>query len=222
MSEFDLVIFDCDGVLVDSEMLSGHVFIATLKEFDIALSERAFFEKMIGKSYESAVAAVAEETGKMPPPVFKERLRKALLERFEAELRPVDGIARLLSALTAKHCVATSSDPVRASRSLAIAGLDTFFGLDIFSATMVQNGKPAPDLFLYAAHACATAPERCVVIEDSGYGLIAAKKAGMTAWHFTGASHFKSGYRVAETIERDASYASMKDLLEAFRGRGMA
>jgi HAD superfamily hydrolase (TIGR01509 family) len=222
MPDFDLVIFDCDGVLVDSEALSGTVFTETLKTFDIEIAETLFFERLIGKSFESAVATVEEVTGKMPPPAFKDTLRDALLKKFESDLRPVDGIPALLSVLKTKRCVATNSDPVRASRSLAYAGLDSYFGSHLYSATMVGKPKPAPDLFLFAASQCATPPDRCVVIDDSAFGLMAAKAAGMTAWHFKGGSHFKTGYQVDPAIERDASYSTMDDVLKTFQSMGMA
>ncbi len=215
MNKIELVIFDCDGVLIDSEMVSGTVFINELKRYDIHLPERVFFERMIGRSFDQAIATLREETGKAPPPEFKEELRTALLARFEDELKPIKGITTLLAGLKTKRCVATSSDPVRAARSLAITKIADYFGPNVFSATMVKNGKPAPDLFLHAAHSLNTEPRHCVVIEDSAYGLMAAKSAGMTAWHFSGGSHFHAGYRVPETVERDASYSDMAEILAA-------
>jgi HAD superfamily hydrolase (TIGR01509 family) len=217
MKKIELVIFDCDGVLIDSEMVSGIVFISELKRYDIHLPERVFFERMIGRSFDQAIATIREEVGKAPPPEFKEELRTALLARFERELQPIKGITMLLAKLKTKICVATSSDPVRAARSLAITGLADYFGPNVFSATMVQKGKPAPDLFLHAAHSLETAPKHCIVIEDSAFGLMAAKSAGMTAWHFSGGSHFDAGYSVPETVERDASYSDMAEVLGAAR-----
>jgi len=215
MKQIELVIFDCDGVLIDSEMVSGAVFISELKRYDIHLPEHVFFERMIGRSFDQAIATIREETGKAPPPEFKEELRTALLGRFEQELKPIKGITTLLSGLKTKRCVATSSDPVRAARSLTITKLSDYFGPNVFSATLVKKGKPAPDLFLHAAHALNTDPQHCVVIEDSAYGLMAAKSAGMRAWHFSGGSHFQAGYSVPESVERDASYSDMTEILAA-------
>ena len=215
MNKIELVIFDCDGVLIDSEILSGTVFVEELKRYDIHLPERVFFERMIGRSFDQAIETIREEVGKAPPPEFKEEMRTALLARFEQELKPIKGITTLLAGLKTTICVATSSDPVRAARSLAITKIADYFGPNVFSATMVKNGKPAPDLFLHAAHSLNAAPQQCVVIEDSAYGLMAAKSAGMTAWHFSGGSHFKAGYSVSETVDRDASYADMAEILGA-------
>ena len=213
MATTELVIFDCDGVLVDSEVISASVFIEELQKNDIHMEQRVFFERMIGRSFEQGIATIREETGKTPPPHFKEAVRHTLLERFTEALQPIKDIATLLQALNTRVCVATSSDPIRAARSLAITGLDGFFADRVFTASMVKNGKPAPDLFLHAASALNTKAERCIVIEDSAYGLIAAKAAGMTAWHFTGGGHFSKGYSVDPEIARDRSFADMKALL---------
>jgi len=213
MPEFDLVIFDCDGVLIDSEVLSASVFIEELEKNDIHMERHVFFERMVGRSFEQGLVTIREETGKTPPPHFKEAVRHALLERFTEALQPIKDIATLLHALNTSVCVATSSDPLRAARSLAITGLDGFFTDRVFTASMVKNGKPAPDLFLHAANALNTKAERCIVIEDSAYGLIAAKAAGMTAWHFTGGSHFSEGYSVDPEIVRDRTFSNMAALL---------
>ena len=213
MATTELVIFDCDGVLVDSEVISASVFIEELQKSDIHMEQRVFFERMIGRSFEQGVATIREVTGKTPPSHFKEAVRHTLLERFTEALQPIKDIATLLQALNTRVCVATSSDPIRAARSLAITGLDGLFTDRVFTASMVKNGKPAPDLFLHAASALNTKAERCIVIEDSAYGLIAAKAAGMKAWHFTGGGHFSKGYSVDPKIARDRSFADMKALL---------
>ena len=215
MPHFDLVIFDCDGVLVDSESLTVAVYLNTLKRYEIDITERFFFERLVGRSFDQAVVAIRDETGKAPPSDFKEALRVALFDRFERDLKPIKGIENLLQKLTTKICVATSSDPVRAAHSLSTTKLDAYFGPNVFSATMVKHGKPAPDLFLHAAQRLNVKPERCVVIEDSAFGLIAAKSAGMSAWHFTGGSHFEAGYGVDDAIARDASFPDMAALLMA-------
>lgn len=218
----ELVIFDCDGVLIDSEVLSASVFMEELRKIDILIEKEVFFKLMIGRSFEQALITIREETGQSPPPDFKDTVRLALLNRFTSALQPVEGVAHLLQSLTAKRCVATSSDPLRAARSLEITGLDAFFTDRIFTASMVTRGKPAPDLFLHAARKLDVRPERCIVIEDSAYGLQAAKAAGMTAWHFTGGSHFQAGYRVASDIMRDQIFTHMADVLEAARSVGIA
>jgi HAD superfamily hydrolase (TIGR01509 family) len=222
MAAFDVVIFDCDGVLIDSEILSAGVFVEELAKNHIHLEKRVFFEHMIGRSFEQAMATVRTETGKSPPVDFKETFRQALLDRFGRALKPINGIDRVLQSITVTMCVATSSDPIRAARSLAITGLDGFFTDRVFTASMVKKGKPAPDLFLFAASELNIPPERCVVVEDSAYGLIAAKAAGMTVWHFRGGGHFNYGYSVDADIPRDRSFSDMAEVLEAARALGIA
>jgi len=221
MPNIDLVIFDCDGVLIDSEPLSAAAFIAELQRQDIDIPQSLFFERMIGRSFEQAVTTIYEVSGKVPHDGFKDAFRSALLARFETSLQPIKGIEFLLQQLVTSVCVATSSDPVRAARSLALTGLDHYFGTHVFTASMVQNGKPAPDLFLHAAEQFSIKPERCLVIEDSGYGLMAAKAAGMQAWHFTGGGHFSLGYSVPEEIPRDRTFKDMANLLKAAEALGL-
>ncbi len=222
MPDIDLVIFDCDGVLIDSEPLSAAAFIEELQREDIHIPQSLFFERMIGRSFEQAVATIREVSGKVPHAGFKDTFRTALLKRFETALQPIKGIESVLQRLATKICVATSSDPVRAARSLSLTGLDRYFGSNIFTASMVQNGKPAPDLFLHAARQIGIKPERCLVIEDSAYGLMAAKAAGMQAWHFTGGGHFSLGYSVPDDIARDRSFSDMAHVLEAAEAQGFA
>jgi HAD superfamily hydrolase (TIGR01509 family) len=222
MPEFDLVIFDCDGVLIDSEVLSASVFIEEIEKNDIHMEQHVFFERMVGRSFEQGILTIREETGKKPPPNFKEAVRHALLERFTQALQPIKDIATLLQALNTSVCVATSSDSLRAARSLAITGLDGFFTDRVFTASMVKNGKPAPDLFLHAASQLNTKAERCIVIEDSAYGLIAATAAGMTAWHFNGGSHFSHGYSVNPEIMRHRTFSNMAALLVEAKALSLA
>ena len=216
-NSYGLVIFDCDGVLIDSEILSGSVMVDELARLGITIDISVFFSRMVGRSFEQAMATVHELTGKSVPSGFKDSFRLSLLARFEHDLKPIAGIVDLLSSLRVPVCVATSSDPLRAARSLEVTGLSRFFTDRVFTASMVPNGKPAPDLFLHAAQVMSVEPARAIVIEDSAFGLMAAKAAGMTAWHFTGGGHFKGGYQVASEIMRDQSFSNMADLLTAAR-----
>ena len=111
---------------------------------------------------------------------------------------------------------------LRAVRSLEVTGLHRFFVDRVFTASLVPNGKPAPDLFLHAAHSFSVDPPRAIVIEDSAFGLMAAKAAGMTAWHFTGGGHFKGGYKVDPEIMRDQSFSTMEAVLAEARHLGLA
>ncbi len=193
-----------------------------LARLNIKIDLSVFFSRMVGRSFEQAMATVRELTGQMVPDGFKDSFRASLLVRFETELKPISGIVELLSSLHVPVCVATSSDPVRAARSLEVTGLSRFFIDRVFTASLVPNGKPAPDLFLHAAQVLSVEPSRTIVIEDSAFGLMAAKAAGMTAWHFTGGGHFKGGYEVAPEILRDQSFSSMTKVLAEARHLGIA
>ncbi len=188
---FDLVIFDLDGVLVDSEPISSQVTAAALTEAGIQISEAEVCERFLGVSTASMLRTIEAEHGCRLPECFQENLRARVLKAFEHQLEPVAGIPALLDALAVDRCVASSSHPERIRRSLELAGLLERFTPHLFSATMVSAGKPAPDLFLLAAARMAIEPARCLVVEDSEVGVRAAKAAGMTAFGFTGASHVR-------------------------------
>jgi len=138
------------------------------------------------------VKMIERETGLRLTDAFIADLRRDLLAAYEGELEAIPGIESALSEITASRCVASSSNPERIERSLQLTDLARHFGDSVFSATMVERGKPAPDLFLYAASRMGAAPERCVVIEDSAAGVTGAKAAGMTVLGFTGGSHVET------------------------------
>jgi HAD superfamily hydrolase (TIGR01509 family) len=186
---FELVIFDLDGVLVDSEPISSRVTAAALTEAGIEISAADVCERFLGVSTASMLRTLEAEHGCRLPEMLQENLRARILKAFEHELEPVPGVAALLDALAVDSCVASSSHPERIRRSLELVGLLERLGPHLFSATMVNAGKPAPDLFLLAAAAMAAEPTRCLVVEDSEVGIRAGKAAGMTAFGFTGASH---------------------------------
>ena len=188
---FDLVIFDLDGVLVDSEPISSRVTAAALTEAGVEISAADVCDRFLGVSTASMLRTLEAEHGWRLPESFQETLRARILKSFEHELDPVPGVAGLLDALALDRCVASSSHPERIRRSLELTGLLERVAPHLFSATMVSAGKPAPDLFLLAAARMAAEPARCLVIEDSEVGIRAAKAAGMTAYGFTGASHLR-------------------------------
>ncbi len=185
----DLVIFDCDGVLVDSEPISVAVLIDTVAKAGIKLAPETVYDRFLGKSMTSICETLSEEFAVDLAEAHLADLRRELFARFRRELRPVFGVAEVLENLGIERCVASSSQPDRIRLSLEITGLLGGAGPDIFSAAMVERGKPAPDLFLYAAEQMAVDPSRCVVIEDSPPGIRAAKAAGMKVFAFQGASH---------------------------------
>ena len=190
----DLTIFDCDGVLVDSEIVSFEVEAEALAELGAAVTARDLLGRFVGTNSAAMFATIARENGIRLPPDFAERTTARCLAAFDERLRPVAGIAELLAGLAGPRCVASSSDPPRIRHCLALAGILHHFEPHIFSATQVKHGKPAPDLFLFAAESMGAAPARCLAIEDSVAGVTAARAAGMTVLGFTGGSHCLDGH----------------------------
>lgn len=216
MDRLALVIFDCDGVLVDSEPISAGCVAAALATAGYPITEAEVLERFLGLSTRSMCAIVEGEMGRPLPDDFLDLLRHAILAGFEAGLRPIAGIAELLDRLAPPRCVASSSHPERIRRSLEITGLIGRLAPHVFSATMVARGKPAPDLFLHAAARMGVAPQDCLVIEDSEAGVRAGKAAGMTVVGFTGGSHLdpaRHGPRLRAT-GADLVLDAMTDLAE--------
>lgn len=187
----DLVIFDCDGVLIDSEIISAHMLIGELARLGVQIDLDYVTRHFLGRSYPVVMQQIRQEFGLDLPPAFEEAYRARLLEAFERDLRVMPGAAEVLSAMPIPWCVATSSSPRRAEMSLRIAGLWHLAEGRLFTASEVARGKPAPDLFLHAAARMGVLPARCLVIEDTLAGIRAARAAGMAVWRFTGGSHLR-------------------------------
>ena len=185
----DLVIFDCDGVLVDSEPISLEVLRSVITELGGDISEALAYERFLGRSMASISEVLRDEFNLTFGPAELERVRTAVLDRFRLELKPVDGIREALLALTGPRAVASSSQLERIRLSLEVAGILDLLEPNIFSASMVSRGKPAPDLFLHVATLLQVEPQACLVIEDSPAGIAAAKAAGMRVFGFVGGSH---------------------------------
>jgi HAD superfamily hydrolase (TIGR01509 family) len=190
-----LVIFDCDGVLVDSEILFNRIAAEQFTEYGYPIDTETAIARFTGLSTPTMVGIVEAELGRAIPDDFGERCRARANTVFDEELQAVDGIDAVLAANAPRRCVASSSSPLRIRRSLKSTGLYRHFNdAAIFSAAMVERGKPAPDLFLHAASEMAAAPADCIVIEDSLPGVDAAVAAGMTVLGFVGASHIRDGH----------------------------
>ena len=198
-SDDRLLIFDCDGVLVDSEPISFDVLHETLHAAGAPVSRESAYRDFLGKSIASVSDMMSREFGITITEQHLSDMRHRLFERFRAELQPMANLIDVLETLALPHCVASSSQPERIRLSLEITGLLRHFEPNIFSATMVENGKPAPDLFLHAARNMGFAPENCIVIEDSPAGLEAARAAEMTVFAFTGGSH-AAACRLSERV----------------------
>jgi HAD superfamily hydrolase (TIGR01509 family) len=189
----DLIIFDCDGVLVDSEPISIAVLLDVLAGAGHVMDEATAYRLFLGRSMAATIELLRSDFGFVVTRDHLDQARTAVYERFRRELKPIPGIGQALQELDIPRCVASSSQPERIRLSLSITGLLEYFEPNIYSASMVKEGKPAPDLFLYAARGMGAVPERCLVIEDSPAGVEAAKRAGMPVFAFTGGAHAQAG-----------------------------
>jgi HAD superfamily hydrolase (TIGR01509 family) len=207
-----LIIFDCDGVLVDSEVLSCRCLCDALAGCGIEVGLEETLDLFLGRSLD-AVLEHYQGLGRPIPRQFPAELMAKVQETFRSALCPIDGIGPVLEDLKIPHCVASSSTLDRVSLSLSLTGLARHFGDRLFTAQMVDRGKPAPDLFLYAARRMQADPVRTLVIEDSVSGVRAAKAAGMTVWGFVGGSHYRARDGAASLLEAGADrvFARMAD-----------
>ncbi len=208
------LIFDCDGVLVDSEPLAMRVLLQMLSDAGTVMLPEEAYEAFLGKSLASVCDILRDERGVDLGADALERMRRDLNAVIRRDLRPVPGIATTLRDLARPVCVASSSQLERVRLSLQVTGLADYFGDHLFSATMVQRGKPAPDLFLLAAERMRVAPAHCMVVEDSPAGVAAAHGAGMRVAAFTGGSHARlaSHRRRLAALEPHAVFDDMGGL----------
>ena len=181
-----LVIFDCDGVLVDSEPISNRILAQELTAIGLPTSTEDSTRDYMGRSWASCTAIIEERLGRELPPAFAARYHAAVFDAFERELQPVAGIEAALDRIDLSSCVASSGAHDRIRCALGVTGLLERFDGRIFSATGVEHGKPAPDLFLHAAARMGFEPERCVVVEDSPAGAQAGRAAGMAVLGYAG------------------------------------
>jgi HAD superfamily hydrolase (TIGR01509 family) len=209
----ELVIFDCDGVLVDSETIALGCAREAFGELGAPLSEDRTRDLFLGVSQMAMRETALTTLGLDLPEDFESVLTQRTVDAFERELKGVEGLREAVSALGVPVCVASSSPPERIRASLRIVGYADLFGAWVFSATEVPRGKPAPDLFLHAARRLGAAPENCLVIEDSAPGVVAALGAGMTAFGFTGGAH-AHGRKYRERLTEAGAFA----IFDAMRG----
>jgi HAD superfamily hydrolase (TIGR01509 family) len=208
-----LVIFDCDGVLIDSETIFGRVLGECLSAAGFPITIPAAMVLGVGKNRLTLAAEVEARFGRRLPDGFFETMRAQIDIAFKRELRPITGIEELLAVLPAARCVASNSHLDRVRHALSLTRLLPLFEPHVFSASQVAHGKPAPDLFLFAARQCGAAPEDCVVIEDSTIGVEAALAAGMPVLGFCGGGHCPAGH-AEQLLEAGCSrvFARMADL----------
>jgi HAD superfamily hydrolase (TIGR01509 family) len=187
-----LLIFDCDGVLVDSEHLACAA-LEVMTTLGHSMTADEAMRTFAGRSLKDVLARAERLLSRPIPKDLGEQAAVQLMARFRRELQAVAGVKEAIAALPYRRCVASSSDPSRLTLSLDVTGLSALFGNNVFSAVEVANGKPAPDLFLLAARRLGEDPSSCIVIEDSVLGVEAAGAAGMAAIGFAGASHANQG-----------------------------
>jgi HAD superfamily hydrolase (TIGR01509 family) len=183
---WDLVIFDCDGVLVDSERISVRIDVRVLAELGWPLTEAEVIERFVGRSEEYMIGEIEAQLGRRLDADWEEPFRHLYRDAFDAELEPVAGVVAALDAITGPICVASSSSHERLRHTLGLTALLERFDGRIFSAEEVENGKPAPDLFLHAAATMGADPGRCAVVEDSRHGVEAGRAAGMRVFAYAG------------------------------------
>ena len=193
-SSIDLIIFDCDGVLVDSEVISCRAHADVLTRHGYPITSDQVLKRFLGVSDREARQTIESEMGRKLPDDFEAQMKQAALQRYASELVAIPNIGEAIAAIGLPTCVASSGTPEKIRHGLTCAGLFETLAPDIFSALQVARGKPAPDLFLFAAEQMGAPPARCLVIEDSVPGVTSGRAAGMTVLGFHGGSHCTPGH----------------------------
>jgi HAD superfamily hydrolase (TIGR01509 family) len=213
---FDLVIFDCDGVLIDSEVISTRTLLETLGNHGLEVDLGYVRKTYLGRSMSVVKEDYLRLVGRELSGTFETDFLMRLFSAYRRDLSATMGVKDLLDNLALPFCMATSSSVERAMLSLEVTGLFPYFEGRIFCASMVKRGKPAPDLFLLAADKQGADPTRCLVIEDSEVGVLAAQNAGMVVWRFVGGSHLKNHDDVSfDGNNRVPMFDNMKDVATA-------
>ena len=184
MQNYELVIFDCDGVLVDSERITNRIFCSMLNDLGLNVTLRDMFEHFVGHSMEQCIQIMTDMLGKAPPDTFLPELWQRCQEALASEVTPMAGVEAVLAELDIPYCVASSGDHAKIRLTLGTTGLLEQFEGRIFSVVDVERPKPFPDVFLLAASTHRVAPSRCVVIEDTPTGVRAGVAAGMKVCGF--------------------------------------
>lgn len=210
--DIQLVIFDCDGVLINSEILSRKVLLGLLENKGVSVDEAYFNAHFLGRTFESVTQQVFDDFSVVLDEGFREQFRLALFDTFSNELEVTEGIKSILSELNKPYCVATSSSPARVGHALEVTALKEFFGKKVFTASLVKQGKPAPDIFLYSAEKMGFKPSECLVIEDSISGLKAGLAANMQVVQYNGAGHMQhlNNEALIDSVSVVSSWAEFK------------
>jgi HAD superfamily hydrolase (TIGR01509 family) len=207
---FDLIIFDCDGVLVDSEVISCRAHAETLTRHGYPITADEVLNRFLGVSDREARLMIENEIGRKLPNDFESQVKQATLQFYADDLRAISYVSEAIAAIGLPKCVASSGTPEKIRHGLTCAGLYDQLAPHIFSAAEVKRGKPAPDLFLFAAEQMQAAPAQCLVIEDSIPGVTGAVAAGMTVLGFHGGSHCPPGH--ADTLRAAGAIMTFEDM----------
>lgn len=210
MQNFELLIFDCDGVLVDSERVSNQVFLGMLAELGVEMSETQLIQEYVGMTITNCLQLIEQRYAITFPTNFRSDLDSRSLEVYQQKLTAIPGVGQVIAGLDIPFCLASNSTPDKITFMLKLVGFYDLFQGRIFSATQVAKSKPAPDVYLLAASSQGVAPERCLVIEDSPTGVRAAKSAGMTVLGYAGL--FEASRLLAAGA--DAVFYDMHDLAD--------
>jgi len=181
---FGLVIFDCDGVLVDSELITNRVFAQMLNELGMALTLEDMFERFVGRSMPQCLDIITKLLGHSVPPQFVAEYQTRSAAALRSELKAVPDIEMVLATIGTPYCVASSGTHEKMQTTLGITGLLPRFRGKMYSVTEVAQSKPFPDVFLYAARQQGVMPAHCAVIEDTPTGVSAGVAAGMTVFGY--------------------------------------
>lgn len=213
-NRFGVVLFDCDGVLIDSEVLSCTVLLRQLVRYGMPIGMEDIFERYLGRSFSVVADDYRKVCGKPLPDKFLADMKADLFATFGRELRTIPAVETVLTNLKLPFCLTSSSDWDRIQVSLRVTELGRYFEGRTYNAEMVDRGKPAPDLFLYAAHRMGFPASRALVIEDSVIGVEAGKAAGMTVWGFIGGSHYaeRDGAALLRAAGADRIFVRMTDI----------
>jgi HAD superfamily hydrolase (TIGR01509 family) len=203
----ELVIFDCDGVLVDSDRIALRIQAERITALGIPTTYEDCVRDFLGLGMPATLRILEERLGGPLPAGWVDDLDAAVREAFRAELRPVPGVVAALDAIELPTCIASSGSQEKMRLTLGLTGLAERFAGRVFSADEVERGKPAPDLFLHAAARMGAAPERCVVVEDSPFGVAGARAAGMAALGYAPDDDGEALAAAGATV-----FASMADL----------
>lgn len=208
------MIYDCDGTLIDSEGIACSVCAGALTAIGVPYTTEMFAARYAGRPARETWEHVTRVYGVRLPEGFNQSVNAEIHRRLDAEVQAVEGVRQAVEMIGEMRCVASSTGISQLKKNLATAGLSDLFGDSVFSASQVKRGKPAPDVFLYAASQMGADPADCLVIEDTVAGVTAARRAGMRVLGFVGANHGGEGLEARLTAAGALAIAPhMRDLV---------